>query len=232
MQGSLHKKLFDELAERINSGQLAPGDRLPAERRLAEDYGVARSVVRQALAGLARDGLAAPSYPRGYHVLGPRIPWLPRLRPLTGEPWDLEHIDTTQAQATDRDATTLGIAAGDPVVVRHFAIRGRERGDPWATGIATHPLDGINDAASELVLSHHFIDDDTLERVAQRRIIGYHEHVTARLSTDNEHSALDLPTLAAVLDITRVTRTTTTPLGGLSLAARPDRFEVDYLIGT
>jgi len=26
--------------------------------------------------------------------------------------------------------------------------------------------------------------------------------------------------------------TTTTPLGGLSLAARPDRFEVDYLIGT
>ena len=65
MQGTLHKKLFDDLAGRINRGQLAPGDRLPAERRLAEDYGVARSVVRQALAGLSRDGFAAASYPLG-----------------------------------------------------------------------------------------------------------------------------------------------------------------------
>lgn len=29
---------------------------------------------------------------------------------------------------------------------------------------------------------------------------------------------------------TRVTRTTTSPLGSLALAVRPDRFETDYLI--
>jgi hypothetical protein len=33
-----------------------------------------------------------------------------------------------------------------------------------------------------------------------------------------------------VLVFTRITRTTTTPLGSVGLAARPDRFEVDYLI--
>jgi hypothetical protein len=33
-----------------------------------------------------------------------------------------------------------------------------------------------------------------------------------------------------VLVFTRVTRTTTSPLGSVALAARPNRFEADYLI--
>jgi DNA-binding GntR family transcriptional regulator len=230
MQGALHKKLRSDLAARINSGELRPGDRLLSERDLVDQYGVARSVVRQALAGLTRDGLVAPVYPRGYHVLGPRILWLPRLRPLADEPWDLEHIATMRTHASDRDAATLGIAPGDPVVVRPFELRGRGSGEPWASGITTHPLDGINEAGRELLLSHDFIDDDTLERVAERRIIGYHERVATRPPTDDERTTLDLGSFAPVLVFTRVTRTTTTPLGSLSLATRPDRFEVDYLI--
>ena len=230
MQGSLHRKLRHDLAAGINSGELRPGDRLPSERDLVDQYGVARSVVRQALAGLARDGLVVPAYPRGYHVLGPRILWLPRLRPLADEPWDLEHIDTMRTHASDRDASELGIAPGEPVVVRPFELRGRDSGEPWASGITTHPLNGFNDAAEELLLSHDFIDDDTLERVAERRIIGYHERVATRPPTDDERTTLDLGSFAPVLVFSRVTRTTTTPLGSLSLAARPDRFEVDYLI--
>ena len=36
---------------------LAPGERLPSERALAEDWGVARMTVRHAIAALAREGL-------------------------------------------------------------------------------------------------------------------------------------------------------------------------------
>jgi GntR family transcriptional regulator len=230
MQGSLHRKLRNDIATRINNGELHPGDRLPAERQLVEQYGVARSVVRQALAGLARDGLVTPSYPRGYHVLSPRILWLPRLRPLADEPWDSEHIDTTQAHATDRDATALGIEPGDPVIVRVFELRGRDSDDGWAIGIATYPLEGINDSARALLLSPDFVDDDTLQRVAERRIVGYHERIHARHPTEGESTTLNLSPLESVLVFDRTTRTTTTALATLSLTARADRFEVDYLI--
>jgi hypothetical protein len=91
-------------------------------------------------------------------------------------------------------------------------------------------LDDLTGPARELLLSLDFIDDEELARVAERRIIGYHERVATRPATDDERTMLHLGSFTPVLVFTRVTRTTTAPLGSLSLAARPDRFEVDYLI--
>jgi GntR family transcriptional repressor for pyruvate dehydrogenase complex len=45
------------LAERIASGELAPGSPVPAERTLSEQFGVARTSVREALQGLASLGV-------------------------------------------------------------------------------------------------------------------------------------------------------------------------------
>jgi len=45
------------LAERIASGELAPGSPVPAERSLSEQFGVARTSVREALQGLASLGV-------------------------------------------------------------------------------------------------------------------------------------------------------------------------------
>lgn len=41
----------------IESGELAPGDRLPAQPRLAQEAGVAKTVVQNALAVLKSEGL-------------------------------------------------------------------------------------------------------------------------------------------------------------------------------
>jgi len=55
------KLLPDEIArclsEKIGSGTLVPGDRLPTEAALAESFGVSRNVVREAIARLKHDGL-------------------------------------------------------------------------------------------------------------------------------------------------------------------------------
>jgi GntR family transcriptional regulator, transcriptional repressor for pyruvate dehydrogenase complex len=53
----LADKVADLLKKAILSGQLRPGDRLPAERSLGERFGVSRTVVREAVRGLAAKGL-------------------------------------------------------------------------------------------------------------------------------------------------------------------------------
>jgi DNA-binding GntR family transcriptional regulator len=230
MRAPLHRKLSLDLAGRINRAELRPGERLPAERELAEEFGVARSVVRQALARLARDGLVVSLYPRGYRVLGPRIPWLPRLRPLQDEPWHVEVTDVASAAANERDAAALSLDVGDPVVVRPFELRGAHTGEPWAIALATYPLDAFDDDTRAALLDAYFIVDDDLERVSGRRIVGYHERVRARLPTAGEAESLRLDDMVAVIVMTRIARTTINPLSKLEIVARADRFEVDYLI--
>ena len=53
----LYFTLKNVLVSRIRSLEFPPGSRLPAERQLAEGYGVSRITVRQALQALTRDGL-------------------------------------------------------------------------------------------------------------------------------------------------------------------------------
>lgn len=54
--GPLHRKLADALVRAIQRGDLAPGDRLPAERALARDLAVSRSTVVVAYDALQSDG--------------------------------------------------------------------------------------------------------------------------------------------------------------------------------
>ncbi|MFE6162914.1 GntR family transcriptional regulator [Streptomyces sp. NPDC056486] len=51
--------IADILRDRIRSGDLKPGDRLPTQAVLAEEFGVERGTVRQALKTLQSDGLLA-----------------------------------------------------------------------------------------------------------------------------------------------------------------------------
>ncbi|WP_121715201.1 GntR family transcriptional regulator [Streptomyces sp. E5N91] len=44
-----HREVADELRARIRSGRLRPGQRMPTQARLAEEFGVERGAVRQAL---------------------------------------------------------------------------------------------------------------------------------------------------------------------------------------
>lgn len=65
-------KLADRVVEairgRIADGSLVPGSQLPTEGRLCEEYGVSRTVVREAIARLAADGLVTPRQGSGVFV--------------------------------------------------------------------------------------------------------------------------------------------------------------------
>jgi len=53
----LYERVAEQIVERIHSGEIAPGERLPAERDLAKALGVSRPVVREALIALEVVGL-------------------------------------------------------------------------------------------------------------------------------------------------------------------------------
>ncbi|MFC8046653.1 FadR/GntR family transcriptional regulator [Nocardia sp. NPDC057353] len=56
-RASVSDEVFGQLVTEILAGRLAPGDALPAERDLAERFGVNRHAVREALKGVRQAGL-------------------------------------------------------------------------------------------------------------------------------------------------------------------------------
>src|SRR5262249_33038301 len=60
---SMHARIVQELGIEIVSGRLKPGERLPAESALCEQYGVSRPVLREATRVLVAKGLVV-SKPR------------------------------------------------------------------------------------------------------------------------------------------------------------------------
>ena len=58
------------LRKRIAAGEWAPTGRLPAERELAAEYGVARNTVRRAVEAIAHDGTVERHVGRGTFVNG------------------------------------------------------------------------------------------------------------------------------------------------------------------
>jgi DNA-binding FadR family transcriptional regulator len=80
-QGRLSEPVAERLAAMILAGELATGQRLPPERDLMRRFGVGRSVVREAIAGLAHRGLLvtrsgcrpivrAPSFDGAFDAVG------------------------------------------------------------------------------------------------------------------------------------------------------------------
>jgi GntR family transcriptional regulator, transcriptional repressor for pyruvate dehydrogenase complex len=64
----LYEKIVQQIEESIDSGQLKLGDRLPAERELAQQFGVSRTAVREAVKTLREKGLVEAYPGRGTFI--------------------------------------------------------------------------------------------------------------------------------------------------------------------
>ncbi|MCX4666099.1 winged helix-turn-helix domain-containing protein [Streptomyces sp. NBC_01381] len=119
--------IADALRDRIRSGALKPGDRLPTQAVLAEEFGVERGTVRQALKTLQGDGLLAnvskgspprvaaappPTTTAGVEPQASMVALAPRLAEAFSDPH--VHIDVVSYTAE-----TLMIALGEPVRLIH-----------------------------------------------------------------------------------------------------------------
>jgi GntR family transcriptional regulator len=69
----LYVQIADSLLDRIESGRLLPGDRLPPERELSDGLGVNRLTLRRALRVLESQGLLIRRQGSGTYVADPKI---------------------------------------------------------------------------------------------------------------------------------------------------------------
>ena len=66
---TVHQSVARQIAELIESGNLKKGDKLPAERTLAERFKVSRSSIREAIKSLAQKNLVESRRGDGTYIL-------------------------------------------------------------------------------------------------------------------------------------------------------------------
>lgn len=64
----LYENIIDQLVSLIKDGTLKPGDKLPAERKLAEDLNVSRTAIREALRSLETMGYLSSKVGGGTYI--------------------------------------------------------------------------------------------------------------------------------------------------------------------
>jgi GntR family transcriptional repressor for pyruvate dehydrogenase complex len=69
---SLPEEIVASLTSALHAGELRPGDRLPSEQALATEFGVARTVVREAISQLKYDGIVQSRVGVGAFIAPPQ----------------------------------------------------------------------------------------------------------------------------------------------------------------
>ncbi|MFE1862040.1 GntR family transcriptional regulator [Streptomyces anandii] len=119
-----HREIADELRRRIRTGRLRPGERMPTQARLADEFGVERGAVRQALRILQSEHLltnmtkGSPAIVAADPVralTGPAAPPLPTtvaLAPRIAAAFAASHVEIDALCLT---SISLTLAIGEPL---------------------------------------------------------------------------------------------------------------------
>ena len=119
-EGTLYHQILAALSQRIESGEIRVGDRLPSETDLERDYGVSRTTARRALDELRRQGIVRREPGRGTFLVAPSLRLdLTCLYSFTEELERLGHqpgarlISKEEIGASREVASKLGIEPGE-----------------------------------------------------------------------------------------------------------------------
>jgi GntR family transcriptional repressor for pyruvate dehydrogenase complex len=97
----LYQQVAEQLISSIRAGDYGPGDRLPAERELAQRFSVSRPTVREAVIALELDGLVEVRVGSGVYVMADAPLLAARRdgrRPSSAVPMDVGPFELTEAR--------------------------------------------------------------------------------------------------------------------------------------
>ncbi|GAA0922191.1 GntR family transcriptional regulator [Streptomyces thermoalcalitolerans] len=210
------REIADELRDRIRSGELRPGARLPGEPALVREHGVAKETARRALTLLVTEGLAvrrkgSGTYVREFQPIrrvanerlsqerwgGGRSIWSADIgqRSMT-----VTELRVYEAPAPDDVARILDLEDGARVVVRDrlFAVEG----EPVQAAVSYLPADLVRGSA---IAQEDTGPGGTYARLAElgAKPVRFVEELRARMPSQDESERLHLAEGTPVVEIYR-----------------------------
>jgi GntR family phosphonate transport system transcriptional regulator len=142
---SFWSRIAQQLAEAIGQGQYSPGERLPSEHALAEQFGVNRHTIRRSLAHLGQRGLVRSTQGRGTFVeafavdlaLGKRTRHRQSLA-QAGVRGGLQLLQSHTVLALADQAQALKVSLGSPLLC--LQVLGEGAGQPLHVSERYFPL--------------------------------------------------------------------------------------------
>ncbi|MCG7320813.1 GntR family transcriptional regulator [Arsenicicoccus bolidensis] len=214
------RRLARELRGQITAGDLAPGDKLPSERALAAEHGVARNTAREAVRLLADEGLVTAEHGRGVFVRGKnrlmrfgQRRYARTLRRETGlSPYRaeveaqgrtprVECTSITRITPAPEIAERLGIDPEAETVVRRENWYYADE-EPMQVGVTYSPWHIVE--GTPVADSAKMGKGSLYARFEEQgyAITSIREEVTARMPTPSEVAGLAIPDGVPVLDVT------------------------------
>lgn len=210
-----YHRIADALRREIRNGDLAPGERLPAETALVERFRVSLPTLRQALSVLRAEGLI-----ESIHGVGTFVKEQRRLQRRSrgrygrarGDQKLLTHhlrheiVFAGRAEVPAHIAEIMDVPPGAEVVIRRRHLYDKETNKPEEVGASYLPVSVAGDSYLEeptVVPKALFL---CVEDLTGRHYTSARDQWAARMPTADEAAVLELPTGAAVLHVIHIAR--------------------------
>ncbi len=223
----LHARIARTLRERIANGMYPVGTQIPAEGRLAEEFAVSRSTVRQALRQLQADWLIEPRKGSGSVVLPVPTADTPVLHAtsindlLAFSQGYQFHILSSKIDTLRRDlAAKAGLAPGDGWLTLKGVgkSRGLDRPDNWAEYYIRKDFAATGRLLANPVISPIF---PLMEKRFGIRIVEVRQEMTATVITSEQAMVLNVNPGSLGIAVQRFYKTSSDDVPLITLAIYP-----------
>jgi GntR family transcriptional regulator len=208
MAEPIYRQIADDLRQKIESGELAPGTQLPTEFELRETYSASRNTIRDALKLLTTRGLVQTHAGQGTFVTKLIVPFVTT---LTGDPGSGDSVvydaavraqrrnpefsaPRVEVQAAEEQiAQALDVPEGTQVISRHQRCFIDET--PWALMTSFYPMSLALRGATRLLEATN-IDEGAVAYLAAEfgiKQVGYRDQIKVRTPDEDETAFFKLP---------------------------------------
>lgn len=223
----LYRDVASALETCIRKGIWKPGDQIPPESELEEEFRASRGTLRAAVAELVKKGLLSPQPGRGTFVLGPSFNSMERFFRYEGIGRDprltpkVEVLKKAIVKADRQTASALGVETRSPVGhVRRLRL---QKSEPFLVLDSYFILDLWEKIKTADFHIHPLYD--VLKNDFEVYIISADEYLRADLASEEQSKLLDIESGSAVIKIERIGYTfENRPVEYRRATGRADRF--------